>query len=124
VTAADDPEIVSLLRARDVTLDMCPTSNVQSAIVTDLESHPIGALHRAGVSVTLSTDDRTVTGTTLSTEFATVASVQGLSRSELREIALNGFRRAFAPPNVIAPMLAAAQAAWDGWADLGEGIIG
>jgi adenosine deaminase len=124
VTAADDPEIVSLLRARDVTLDMCPTSNVQAAIVTDLESHPIGALHRAGVSVTLSTDDRTVTGTTLSAEFAAVASVQGLSRTELREIALNGFRRAFAPPNVIAPMLAAAQAAWDGWAELREGVIG
>jgi adenosine deaminase len=124
VTAAGDPEIVSLLRARDITLDLCPTSNVQAGIVADLASHPIGALHRAGVSVTLSTDDRTVTGTTLSDEFAAVASTQGLSRRELVEIALNGFRRAFAPPNVIAPILATAQAAWGAWAAVEDGVIG
>jgi adenosine deaminase len=123
-TAADDPEVVDLLRARDITLDLCPTSNVQAGVFADMASHPIGALHRAGVSVTLSTDDRTVTGTTLSDEFAAVASAQGLSRRDLVEIALNGFRRAFAPPNVIAPMLASAQAAWATWAAAQDGLTG
>jgi adenosine deaminase len=123
-TAAGDPQILQLLRARDITLDLCPTSNVQAGIVADLASHPIGALHRVGVSVTLSTDDRTVTGTTLSDEFAAVASTQGLSRRELVEIALNGFRRAFAPPNVISPILAGAQAAWDTWAGIEDELIG
>ena len=57
----------------DVTLDLCPTSNVQAGLVADLSDHPVAALHRAGVSVTLSTDDRTVTGTTLSDELARTA---------------------------------------------------
>jgi adenosine deaminase len=124
VTAAEDPDIVTLLQARDVTLDMCPRSNVQAGIVAALAAHPIGFLHRAGVSVTLSTDDRTVSGTTLSEELAGLAAAQPLSRTELAEIAVNAYRRAFAPPNVMAPMLAAAQTAWSAWAATDEGVIG
>ncbi len=70
VTAEGDPDLVELLRARDITLDLCPTSNVQAGIVDSLADHPIARLHRAGVSVTISTDDRTVTGITLTQELA------------------------------------------------------
>jgi adenosine deaminase len=116
VTAVDDPDLLAQLQARDVTLDMCPTSNVQAGIVRDLAAHPLGALHRAGVSVTISTDDRTVTGTTLSAEMARTAAAQSLSPAELAVIAVNGFRRAFTPPPVVAPLLNAAQQAWSAWA--------
>ena len=51
------------LRDRDVTLDLCPTSNVQAGLVPSLADHPLARLHRAGVSVSLSTDDRTVSST-------------------------------------------------------------
>ena len=115
VTALEDPDLVQLLRARDVTLDLCPTSNVQSRAVADLASHPIAALHRAGVSVTLSTDDRTVTDTTLTEELFATAEAVGLNADELTAIALNGFRRAFAPPVVMQPIFAAATRAWDAW---------
>ena len=70
VTAIEDPALLELLRARDITLDLCPTSNVQAGIVALLAEHPVAALHRAGVSVTISTDDRTVTGITLTQELA------------------------------------------------------
>ena len=63
--AADDPALMAELTARGVTLDLCPTSNVQAAIVASLADHPLARLHRAGVPVTLSTDDRTVSGLTL-----------------------------------------------------------
>lgn len=119
VTAAADPEIVALLRARGVTLDMCPTSNVQVGIVRELAAHPLAKLHRAGVSVTLSTDDRTVTDTTLTDEMARTATALGLTPDELAAIAVNGFRRAFAPESVMAPMLAAAERAWTAWAHMG-----
>ena len=115
VTAAEDPALLDLLRARNITLDLCPTSNVQAGVVPDLASHPLAALHRAGVSVTLSTDDRTVTGTTLSDEMADTAAAVGLSDDELAAIALNAFDRAFAPPTVLAPMRGAAARAWDEW---------
>ena len=121
VTAIEDDALLQLLRARDITLDLCPTSNVQAGIVADLSSHPIAALHRVGVSVTLSTDDRTVTGTSLSDEMARTANAVGLTNDELASIALNAFARAFAPPVAVAPIRTAAARAWDAWRN-GAGI--
>ena len=115
VTAVEDDALLQLLRARDVTLDLCPTSNVQAGIVPDLSNHPIGALHRAGVSVTISTDDRTVTGLSLSDEMARTANAVGLTNDEVASIALNGFARAFAAPVTVAPIRAEAARAWDAW---------
>ncbi len=116
VTAAQDPELMALLRERDVTLDLCPTSNVQTSIVPDLASHPLAALHRAGVSVTLSTDDRTVSATTLTEEMSRTARALRLTPMELAAIAVNGFRRAFGPSVVLEPMTRAAEVAWSEWA--------
>ena len=102
VTAAQDAEVMALLRARDVTLDLCPTSNVQAGIVPDLASHPLALLHRAGVSVTISTDDRTVERRhPVRGAGARSSTIIGLTDAELATIALNAFRRAFAPRNVI-----------------------
>lgn len=115
VSASEDESLIQLLRARDITLDLCPTSNVQAGIVADLASHPVAALHRAGVSVTISSDGRTVTGTSLSEELAHTASALELTKSELAAIALNAFVRAFAPPLVIASMRATAVREWDAW---------
>src|SRR6185369_6974158 len=95
VTTGDDPELIALVRERGVTLDLCPTSNVQAGIVAELAVHPLASLHRAGVSVTLSTDDRTVSNTSLTEEMARTAAALGLSAAELAAIAVNAFRRAF-----------------------------
>jgi adenosine deaminase len=116
VTAADDPDLIVALRDADLTLDLCPTSNVQAGVVSSLADHPLARLHRAGVSVTLSTDDRTVTGIGLSEEYARVHSALGLEPSELAEIAVNGFRRAFAPPALLRRLLTETEAAWRAWA--------
>jgi adenosine deaminase len=67
------------------------------------------------VSVTISTDDRTVTGTSLTEEVARAARELALSPSELAAIALNAFDRAFATASVIAPLRAKAAQAWDAW---------
>ena len=115
VTAAGDAEVTSLLRERDVTLDLCPTSNVQAGIVAELAAHPLAELHRAGVSVTLSTDDRTVSDTSLTEEMARTAVALRLSARELADIALNAFRRAFGPRSVVDPMERAAEQAWAAW---------
>jgi len=115
VTAIEDPTLLELLRARDVTLDLCPTSNVQAGIVPSLADHPLAALHRAGVSVTVSTDDRTVTGITLSEELARSADALGLSAAEVSTIALNAFDRGFGPRAAIAQLSAEARDAWHAW---------
>jgi adenosine deaminase len=116
VTAADDPDLLAALRDADITLDLCPTSNVQAGVVPALADHPLARLHRAGVSVTLSTDDRTVTGIGLSEEYARVQASMNLEPTELAEIALNGFRRAFTQPALLRAMRAEAEGAWRAWA--------
>lgn len=117
VTAAEDPAVMELLREREITLDLCPTSNVQAGIVPDLEHHPLARLYRRGVSVTISTDDRTVSDTTLSEELARTAATLALEPHELAEIAVNAFRRGFAPAPLRQPLLLAAEQAWNEWAE-------
>ncbi len=114
-TAAEDERLLDTLRARSITLDLCPTSNVQAGTVADLAAHPITQLHRAGVSVSLSTDDRTVSHTTLSREMADVALATGMTADELAEIAINGFRRGFSSPLDLAERRAEAARAWHAW---------
>jgi adenosine deaminase len=116
VTAADDPDTMALVRDLDVTLDLCPTSNVQAAIVPDLSAHPLTRLHRAGVSVTISTDDRTVSNTTLTEEMARSAAAQGMTARELAAIAVNGFRRGFASGPALSRLKEDAEQAWSAWA--------
>ncbi|HUF05973.1 MAG TPA: adenosine deaminase [Candidatus Binatia bacterium] len=114
-SAHGDEAFLDVLRARDITLDLCPTSNVQAGVVERLSEHPLAAFHRAGVSVTLSTDDRTVTGVSLSEEMARSAVAMKLTPDELSAIALNAFDRAFTPAAVMAPLRADAALAWDAW---------
>jgi adenosine deaminase len=66
--------------------------------------------------VTLSTDDRTVAGTTLSDELARVALATGMTPDELAEIAINAFRRGFSAPLELATRRAEAARAWHAWA--------
>ena len=114
--ASTDPPLMDVLRTRDVTLDLCPTSNVQTGVVPNLAAHPVTELHRSGVSVTVSTDDRTVSGTTLSGELAAVAVATGMTPDELAEIAINAFRRGFSSPLALASRRADAARAWHAWA--------
>ncbi|MEO7118865.1 MAG: adenosine deaminase [Candidatus Limnocylindrales bacterium] len=81
--AADDPDLQAELIARGITLDLCPTSNVQAGIVPDLASHPLARLVRRGVPVTLSTDDRTVSELTLTKEYTRAVDTVGVTLSEL-----------------------------------------
>ena len=93
--AGDDPALQAELVARGVTLDLCPTSNVQAAIVPSLAEHPLPRLLRAGVPVTISTDDRTVSGLTLTEEWRRAVEVLGVTVAELWTMNLHALRVAF-----------------------------
>jgi adenosine deaminase len=83
VIGAREPRIVDRLRSEGVVLDMCPTANWKCKAVPALADHPLPRLVRAGVRCTISTDSRTVAGTTLSHEFE-LASKMGMTDDELR----------------------------------------
>lgn len=61
-------EAYDLVRAEAVALETCPSSNVQTKAVENLESHPFGDFYRDGLLVTINTDNRTVSDTTMTKE--------------------------------------------------------
>ncbi|TNF74233.1 MAG: adenosine deaminase family protein [Acidobacteria bacterium] len=95
ISAAEDPELMEHLTAADIPLEVCPTSNIRLGAVTDLESHPFDRLLRAGVPVTLNTDDPAFFDTTLSDEYLKMADIFGYGEQELAAIARTALRKAF-----------------------------
>ncbi len=116
--AISDPSLCRELKARGVTLDLCPTSNVQAGIVPSVEAHPLARLHRAGVPVTLSTDDATVSNVTLSEEYVRAIERNGLTVPELWAIDRHALDVAFADEPSLAPL----RAEFDGWAAGTDGL--
>jgi adenosine deaminase len=111
-SAADDPDLCRALIAQGVALDLCPTSNVQAGIVPSLAAHPLARLHRAGVPVTLSTDDSTVSDLSLSEEYRRAVEEIGLTLPELWAIDRRALDVAFADEADLAPL----RAVFDAWA--------
>jgi adenosine deaminase len=108
----DDPALCRELIARDVTLDLCPTSNAQAGIVDSVAAHPLARLHRAGVPVTLSTDDTTVSDITLTEEYVRAVERIGLTPAELWAIDRHALDVAFADETALEPL----RRAFDAWA--------
>jgi adenosine deaminase len=93
--AIDDPGLVAELIRRGTWLDLCPTSNTQARIVPTLEDHPLLRLMRAGVAVTLNTDDLTVSDISLSDEYERAVLRIGVSIPELWALDLAAIEAAF-----------------------------
>ena len=104
--AIDDPELCAELIERGVSLDLCPTSNWQAGIVPSVAEHPLARLARAGVSVTLSTDDTTVSDIALSEEYVNAVETIGLTVPELWAIDRRALDVAFADEDDVAPLRA------------------
>lgn len=91
----DDADLLDRVRADRTVFDLCPTSNTQAAIVARIEDHPLARLHRAGVRVTLNTDDLTVSDVTLSDEYVNAAERIGVTLPELWTMNLTALDAAF-----------------------------
>ncbi|MEX2303243.1 MAG: adenosine deaminase [Bryobacterales bacterium] len=96
VRSIEDPALVRHLAENQIPLEVCPTSNLWTAIYPSYEAHPLKALHEAGVAVSINTDDPEFFRTSLSEEFEH-AREMGLSEAAIRKILQNGFRHAFLP---------------------------
>src|ERR1700730_238353 len=83
VRAQEDSEVVALIRENRIQLDTAPTSNAQTKAVRNLREHPLRRFHEQGIKVTISTDSRTVSNITLTSEFETVNRVLGCSREQI-----------------------------------------
>jgi adenosine deaminase len=76
---------------------MCPTSNVHTAAAASIAEHPIDLLRRLRFRVTVNTDNRLMSGVTLSGEFAALDEAFGLGLGEMEWLTINALKSAFAP---------------------------
>ena len=91
------PDLLRYVRDHRVPLEMCLSSNIQTRAVRSLKEHPCGEYFRQGLRVTLNTDNRLMSATTLSEEIALAARAFRFSPYEVKRIILNGFKSAFLP---------------------------
>ncbi len=94
-TLHQDPELLQYFVDHQIPLEVCPTSNVQTHVVSSLEEHPMRIYIDKGVPVTINTDNRLFSRTSSSMELYRTANALDLSREELVNIVVNGFRHAF-----------------------------
>ena len=105
VAAIHDPELLDRLVRDQVVLDVCPTSNVAVGLFPSLEAHPVAAFWKAGVNLTISSDDPPFMRTTLTDELRHVVRLAGLTRDDLAELQRRAARAAFAPAATKAELL-------------------
>ena len=87
------------VRDKRIPLEMCPTSNIQTGAAKSIAEHPIGLLRRLCFRVTVNTDNRLMSGTTLSQEFAKLVEAFGYGWDDLQWFTVNAMKSAFVPFN-------------------------
>ena len=80
-----------------IPLEICLTSNMHTGAVQKLEDHPFDILYKYRFRVTLNTDNRLMSGTTLTDEYRAAANTFGLSLPDLERITVNAMKSAFIP---------------------------
>ena len=95
VRAVDDPSLVEELAARQIPLEVCPSSNVALGVFPSLAEHPVDLLLQAGVALSINSDDPPLFDTNLTREYLQLHRTFGYDEQQLARLALNGVRHAF-----------------------------
>ena len=98
--------LVERVREEQIPLEVCLTSNVQTGVVPSLSDHPARRYLRAGVPISLATDNRLMSGVTLTDEYVHARDALGMTKAELLAIARTGLEHAFVGEERRAMMLA------------------
>jgi adenosine deaminase len=102
ITVGDDGvpvlgRLASYVRDKRIPLEMCPRSNVQTGAATSVEEHPIGMLKELGFRVTVNTDNRLMSGTSMTEEMHGLVEAFGYTLADLRWFTINAMKSAFLP---------------------------
>jgi adenosine deaminase len=95
VSAIHDNKLIDYMLEHNIVIESCPTSNYQTATVSDLSVHPLPHFLKAGLKVTLNTDDPGVSNIDIRHEYEVAHKVLGISQSDLSLIQRHGIDAAF-----------------------------
>jgi adenosine deaminase len=93
----EDDELTNYVNDRRIAVEICLTSNVQTHATPSLEQHPLPEYLRRGLNVVLNTDNRLMSGVSLTDEYLVASRELGLDFDALSQMAINGFESAFLP---------------------------
>ena len=94
VRCIEDDKVINLIKEKNITLEICPTSNVDTNIC-EYKNHPIKRLYDKGVLVTINTDNRTVSNITLSDEYEKLSKYFGFKIEDLKKMNINAIKASF-----------------------------
>lgn len=97
-SSAQDPELLAHLAEQRIALEVCPTSNIATRAVRTLDEHPLKEFVRAGVLVTINSDDPPMFGTDLNSEYAVAARLLDLDEWGIADLAKNAVEASFLDP--------------------------
>lgn len=97
VRSCEDESLLQVLKEKAIHLEVCPTSNVQTNVYDKIEDHTADKIYNSGVSMSVSTDARTISNVTLSSEYATLQKVFGWTKSHFEKCNLEAIDHAFLP---------------------------
>ncbi|HET9954435.1 MAG TPA: adenosine deaminase [Polyangiaceae bacterium] len=93
----ENGDLLHYLNDHRIPLECCPSSNVQTGAVRDLRSHPLKLYFDLGLRVTVNTDNRLITDTSVSKELYLVHSMMGVPFSDIKSMIVAGFKSSFLP---------------------------
>lgn len=106
VRAMEDPALLTLLRDRQIPLEISPTSNICLHVYRSMAEHPLPHLDRMGLLLTVNSDDPPLFNTTLCEEYRQLAHVFGYDRAGIARLARNAFVVSYLPPQIKQTLLA------------------
>ena len=99
IHAVESDNVINMLTEQCTTLEVCPTSNIHTGVVSNLSQHPLYELFKRGIRVTLNTDDPSVSATTLTNEYVVAVKDIGLPRRLIYRMLRHSVDAAFVPEN-------------------------
>ncbi len=87
--------LAAYVRDRRIPLEMCPTSNIQTGVAQSIADHPIGVLRKLSFRVTVNTDNRLMSGVTLSSELHALTEAFGYGWPDIQWLTINAMKSAF-----------------------------
>lgn len=90
-------QLATYIRDRRIPLEVCPTSNVNTGVAPTIAEHPIGLLRRLRFRVTLNTDNRLMSDTSMTNEMVECCEAFGWGLDDLQWLTVNAVKSAFAP---------------------------
>lgn len=95
--AIEDSVLVKYLADNKIPLEVCPLSNVRTKVVESIEKHPVRYYFKAGIPLSINTDDPKMFGNSLAEEYRLLETKLGFSRDEIRGIILQGIQTSWLP---------------------------